>query len=237
MILTESQQQKLTIAGYENYSSNTLGLDSREHCYSEKHFDNFKFPITYQFNSIGYRERPLEEYNKNSVIVIGDSFTLGLGLPHFLTYPAQLEKIINLPVLNFSLNGASNDWIARKLNIIFNYFTPLAVFVHYTFSHRRESNNIDWADDERILSDPTTQDALHDEIDNYKNWSENHIKIKSLIGDLPSAYSFIPNWHTATIDFKDSLVYVPVVDLARDYFHYGEITCFNYAQKYAEYIK
>lgn len=236
MILTESQEWELKVGGYVNYSADTLGLDSREHCYSKSHFDSFNHPISYQFNSIGYRERPFNEYKKDSIIVIGDSFTLGLGLPHALTYPAQLEKLINIPVLNFSLNGASNDWIARKLGIIFKYFNPMAVIVHYTFSHRRESNNLDWFDDERTLSDPTTQDALHDESDNYQNWLNNHNKIKSLIGGLPSAYSFIPDWHTKSIDFIDPIVNVPVVDLARDHFHYGESTCKNFAQKYAEYI-
>ena len=231
MIFTYNQVQELKIDGYINYSSNLLGLDSIDHCFNKPYFTTFPHDVTYQFNSLGYRERNIKLYQKNSIIVIGDSFTVGLGLPKELTYTAQLEKLTSIPVLNFSMNGASNDWMARKLGIILPLFNPTAIIVHYSFSHRRENNELSWADNERTLCDP-----LPDVQENYTNWLVNHNTIKSLVNHIPTYYSFIPNWHTQQINFTDNLVPVQQVDYARDFFHYGKTTCLNLAKQYADRI-
>ena len=231
MILSFDQEQELKIGGYVNYSSTTLGLDSLGHCFSKDHFKNFEYDVTYNFNSLGYRERSVNHYVPSPIIVLGDSFTLGLGLPYNLTYASQLEILSQTQVLNFSLNGASNDWISRKLSIILKYFTPKAIIIHYSFSHRRELDNHAWFDDERTLSD-----THHSNDSNYINWLENHGKIKQLVGTIPTVYSFIPNWHTNKINFTDQLVEVGQIDYARDYFHYGPETCSKLAHLYADRI-
>jgi hypothetical protein len=217
-------QQQLQIGGYINFQSNILGLDSYEHCLSKKIYQNFTHKVDYQFNQLGYRDRNVNEYQTNAVIVIGDSFTVGLGLPVQLTYPAQLEPLIKHQVLNFGLNGASNDWMARKLAVILKYFTPRAVIIHYTFSHRREKNEPNWFDNERTLCDPLPN---HDE--NYLNWLQAHARIQTALGNIPAIYSHIPGWHPGNNSVKQ-------VDLARDGFHYGVVTCANLAEEYADYI-
>lgn len=204
---------ELKVGGYINFNSNTLGLDSKEHCFSKQHYNTFPHEVSYQFNSLGYRDRSVDLYVKDPIIAIGDSFTLGLGLPYELTYPAQLEKRIGHQVLNFSLNGASNDWIARKLGLILNHFAPRAIIIHYTFSHRREANESTWFDDERTLCK-----AVHTVEENYLNWQMNDNLIKQLVKDMPAVYSFIPDWHPN----EPAIV---KIDLARDSFHYGVKTC------------
>ena len=215
---------ELQIGGYVNFKSDTFGIDSYEHCFSKEVFENYPHEISYQFNELGYRERPIDQYKNNAVIVIGDSFTVGLGLPQHLTYPSQLEKLINHQVLNFGLNGASNDWIARKLPVILNNFEPLAVIVHYTFSHRRELNEPSWFDDERTLCDP-----LPNQDENFQNWQLAHNTVQQSLMSTPVIYSHIPNWH-------QGMSAVNQFDFARDNFHYGELTCSSLAHEYADYI-
>lgn len=221
----------LKIGGMIDHYSTTLGLDSREHCFSKTVFDQFPYSISYQFNSLGYRERQPLNFIKDPIIVVGDSFTLGLGLPQDLIYPAQLETLVNHQVLNFSLNGASNDWISRKLQTILKYFSPKAIIVHYSFSHRRELNNPSWFDDERTLCE-----ASHEDKDNLINWQLNHKKIQSITYRIPTVYSFIPQWHSTTMPAIENQISIQSIDFARDNFHYGINTSRLYAERYADYI-
>ena len=225
---------ELKIGGYVGYQASTLGLDSLDQCYSKSLFKNFPHSVSYQFNSLGYRDRDISEYIKNPVIVIGDSFTVGLGLPNEMTYPCLLEKLIHHQVLNFSLNGASNTWISRKLELILKYFSPMAVIVHYTFSARRELDEPTWTDDERTLSEPIYTDQ-----ENYNDWLTNHKKIQALVVDIPTLYSFIPHWHTDVDQVRnlENCIRFTQIDLARDGFHYGVQTSKNLADLFAENIK
>ena len=217
---------QLKVGGYVNYSSSTLGLDSIDQCLDKSYFKKYPYTISYQFNEIGFRDIPISGYLKNSIIVIGDSFTVGLGLPLELTYPKQLEKIVNNQVLNFGLNGASNDWICRKLHTILQYFNPAAIIVHYTFTHRRELDKQDWFDDERTLC---PKDRVN-EIADCENWLQNHSKIKDLTKNIPTIYSSIPNWHHNAN--YDNVIKIPkMLDFARDKFHYGEKTCSAFADE------
>lgn len=217
-------QEELQVGGYVNYQSGTLGIDSYEHCFSKLSYRKYPYSVSYKFNELGYRERSVNDYNPNAIIAIGDSFTVGLGLPVELTYPVQLESLVNHQVLNFGLNGASNDWISRKLPVLLKYFDPMAIIVHYTFSHRRERNEPTWFDDERTICDP-----LPNNEENYTNWLTAHESIQRTVGNIPTIYSHIPKWHPDKSG-------VAQLDYARDNFHYGPITCANLAREYADYI-
>lgn len=234
MNLNSQQQQELSIGGYVGYESDGYGMDTYEKCRNKPGFVNFPHQISYKFNELGYRERPLTEYQKNSIICIGDSFTVGLGLPVEMTYPYRLEKLLNYPVLNFSLDGASNQWIKRKLEIILKYFTPPAIVVHYTFTHRRENNEPTWFDNERTLSEfNPSDDAIKND---YTVWRDCHDYICSL--PIPTVHSCITNWHPRLVSFNDTLNFVELkqIDFARDWFHYGERTCQVFAEDLASKI-
>lgn len=229
MILTSVAESELKIEGYVNLSCKFLSVDSYTRCFNKQFFKSFPYQVNYQFNSLGYRELPVDQYQQDAILIIGDSAITGLGLPFELTVAKQLEQLCGHQVLNFSMCGASNDWIARKLEIILKYFDPRAVFVHYTFSHRRENPRSDWYDNERTLCDPIpTLD------ENYKNWFTNHYKISTILKKIPSYYSFIPMWHTDEIDYHNMLAPVAVIDFARDSFHYGPKTSHNLARTFNE---
>jgi hypothetical protein len=209
-------KQTIGIPYYSNMTCKTLGLDSVEHCFDKTHYNSYP-DVSYSFNELGFRF-DLSTLTKRPILAVGDSFTLGLGVNVEHTWPSVLSRQLNLPVLNFSLNGASNDWIVRKTQDLLEFFDPLAVVVHYTFSHRRERPNIDWYDDERTECEP-----LYNADDNFKNWQKNFRTISAL--NVPAIHSFIPNWHELPVDYvalsKQVVTPVDVVDLARDGFHYG----------------
>jgi len=221
--------QTITIPYYANMVCKTIGLDSLSHCFDKSHYQSYPDDIVYKFNSMGYRD--IEQYVGTEILAIGDSFTLGLGVNVEDTWPAQLSKLLNYPVLNFSLNGASNDWIARRSTELLDFFKPAALIVHYTFSHRRERPFLDWHDDERTECEPIYTDEQ-----NLTNWQENFKKINKL--EVPVVHSFIPNWHTSPSYCSDPNVVMPTlqVDYARDRFHYGPVTHLQLAKQLANVI-
>lgn len=212
--------QTVKIPYYSNMRCSTLGLDSEEHCFDRKFFNQFG-PVDYQFNEIGYRTESVTKFTGSEILAIGDSFTLGLGVNYQDTWPVQLSKLINYPVLNFSLNGGSNDWMARKTAQLLRWFKPRAVVVHYTFSHRRECNNSDWFDDERTECEP-----LYSDLENLQNWRSAFDYFSGLA--IPVVHSFITDWHPEYVSYQElgTNVICPItkIDLARDSFHYGANT-------------
>jgi hypothetical protein len=224
MYQSRTLAQTISIPYYANRVCSILGLDSPEHCLDKNHYKSYPNDIVYKFNSMGYRES--EQYTGNEILAIGDSFTLGLGVNIEDTWPAQLSKILNYPVLNFSLNGASNDWIARRSTELLDFFNPRALIVHYTFSHRRERPFTDWHDDERTECEP-----IYTNEQNLTNWQNNFEKINQL--PVPVVHSFIPNWHANPVDYSVSNVVLPFkqIDYARDGFHYGPSTHAQLAKK------
>jgi len=226
MLHSRELLQTLKIPNYANLTCDSLGLDSQEHCYNIEHFK--KHNVRYHFNELGYRTVPVDQFVGNEILALGDSFTLGLGVNYNHTWPAQLGKMINYPVLNFSLNGASNNWIARKTQQLLTWFTPRAIVVHYTFTHRRERAEPNWSDDERTECDPYYSDA-----ENLQDW---HIAFEYFNGlSIPVVHSFITDWHPNDIDYSilGTNVIPPVkkIDLARDSFHYGPKTNRALAEK------
>ena len=128
--------KSIIIPFYANVQCNELGHDSKEHCFDQTHYKNFG-PVSYQFNELGYRTQPISQFTGNEILAIGDSFTLGLGVNVGQRWTEYLASNINYPVLNFSLNGASNDWMTRRTKELLEYFSTLSVIIHYSFSHRR----------------------------------------------------------------------------------------------------
>jgi hypothetical protein len=143
------------------------GIDSLERCQNQQHFLNYPHPIVYQYNSRGFRDtewpESLDEL-KNAIWCVGDSFTVGIGQPFDHTWPQLLSKTINKRTINVSMDGASNDWIARKVRRIVDVIDPVAIIILWSYTHRSELEQ-DNLDDEqrRLFSSRRTldQDNLH----------------------------------------------------------------------------
>ena len=218
MYLSYTLSQTVKIPYYADLKCKTLGIDSLDHCIDKTHYKNYPHEIDYKFNEIGYRCRPVNQYLGNEILAIGDSFTLGLGVNQKDCWSSQLEYLLDYPVLNFSLNGASNDWMSRKIKDLLTIFKPKCIIVHYSFSHRREKTKTDWHDDERTECDP-----LYSSKENLDNWRMNFNTIESY--GIPVIHSFITNWHDQPVDYSQlpGIVVLPIAikDFARDGFHYG----------------
>jgi hypothetical protein len=211
-----------------NFTATQIGLDSIKECKNLEWFNNYPYAITYNYNSRGFRDCEWPIDLKNSIWCIGDSFTLGLGVPYEHTWPYLLSTEVSQSVINVSLNGASNDWISRMSRLIKKEINPYAIIHQWSYIHRREliGNVQSWFD-----NNTTTEEDV-----------ENFIKnIKSTVDDN-NIHSFVPLFEPPYDHAKNRLEKEAIsnviydnnqLDYARDYHHYDIIT----AKKYVEYYK
>lgn len=218
-------QQQISIPYYVNMQTTYLGLDSKEHCFDQSLFNRHP-TVYYSFNEVGFRTHPVDKFQRNAILALGDSFTLGLGSNIEDRYTDIIEQKLSHQVLNFSLNGASNSWISRKLEQLLKVFDPKAIIIHYTFSHRRERPELDWQDDERTECEPRYSSQ-----ENYQDWHRNFDKIRHLASGAKLVHSFIPNWHDSKVDYAGMMPPIIQTDYARDGFHYGPKTQLALAEK------
>lgn len=119
------------------------GLDSYEKCLDKKHFMSYPWKVIYNYNSRGFRDSEWPEKLtelKNSIWCIGDSFTVGLGSPLRNTWSHILSEKTGCRTINVSMDGASNNWISRQTNLIYDEIVPKTMVVCWSFLHRREKN-------------------------------------------------------------------------------------------------
>lgn len=114
------------------------GIDSPESCLDIVRFRGYPHRFDYQYNSRGFRDREWPEDLQTAIWCIGDSFTVGLGAPVEHSWPRQLELTTDLPTINISMDGASNDWIAKKALRVLDAIQPQTVVVQWSYLHRRE---------------------------------------------------------------------------------------------------
>lgn len=219
---TKFVEEHINIPYYAGLHTDALGMDHRKHCTNTLMFDRHP-AVTYEFNEVGFRTHRVDQIQSDAILVLGDSFTLGLGVNTSDRYTDMLEQQLSHQTLNFSLNGASNDWIARTLPKLLKLFCPRAIVIHYTFSHRRERPQPDWYDDERTECEP-----FYSAAENFNNWMINFNLICQAAGNTKLIHSFIPGWHDQEIDYsllgKNTIPPLPILDHARDSFHYGPNT-------------
>ena len=103
---------------------------------------NYLFPVSYKFNSRGYRdaEWPPFEQLSQAIWCFGDSFTVGIGAPYPHIWPQRLEYKTKTRTINVSMSGASNEWMYRKMQLVLQEIQPQTMVVQWTFPHRREKS-------------------------------------------------------------------------------------------------
>jgi len=131
------------------------GIDSIENCLDKTHFKNYPYKVEYSHNSRGFRDAEwpdsVEEL-KNAIWCIGDSFTVGVGSPLAHTWPYLLQQQTGRRCINVSMDGASNEWIARKTQSIINEVAPANIVIMWSYTNRREHKDILLSDERRRLS-------------------------------------------------------------------------------------
>lgn len=77
--------------------------------------------ITYNINSKGFRGKEFKKIKeKKRIIAFGGSTTMGVEFPDDMTYPAQLEKILNKNNLNYEVINMGFE--SKSLNFIKSLF-------------------------------------------------------------------------------------------------------------------
>jgi len=228
----------------------TCGIDSLEHCRDIAYYKMYSKSVIYSYNSFGYRDEEWPKDLTNSIWCVGDSFTVGLGQPYDETWVKLVEKKTGKRTINVSMNGASNDWIARRVQSIIDSFNPRVILIQWSYCHRRENANTTLSDEDRKIHFIAATGGREDFADmqqlDKQNCIENILKINS----QPSTqiiHSFIPKFaRSDDAEFiyneltKHNINFFPeqpVVDLARDSHHYDILTATNYANLYLNNLK
>jgi len=167
--------------------------DDPKHCYDKEHFKSYPYGVDYVHNSRGFRDGEWPESIKdlkNSIWCIGDSFTVGLGSPYKHIWPQQLGLLTNTRTINVSMDGASNQWIARMTEYIVNEIDPAHIVIMWSYTSRRELNNDLLTDEQRRFPvDPTRIATAEDDWNNF-------LDCKQRVNNITSALHFtIPGFH------------------------------------------
>lgn len=218
--------ESLKIENFAYHRSATSGLDTYQYCRNKKHFNEFPYQVFYKFNSRGFRDEEWPTENLDEAIwCIGDSFTTGLGSPYEHMWTQVLQKKTNRRTINVSMDGASNNWIARKALAVFREVKPKDVVIMWSYFHRREIGNKMLDDVQRRIK-VRELETMEDDIWNFEwcfNAVENNKKDSNVI------YFTVPkplqkNTGLYTRDAKNFLGEIEVLDYARDYHHFDIIT-------------
>lgn len=113
-------------------------MDSIEHCFDVRHFQNYPFDIEYRYNSRGFRDSEWPDDLTDTIWCMGDSFTVGVGQPFAHIWPQVLSKHSHKRTINFSMDGASNNWIARRTLDIIRMVDPKNIVIMWSYVERRE---------------------------------------------------------------------------------------------------
>lgn len=214
------------IASLSNTNLKFTGADSVEDCQDKTHFLNYPYEISYNYNSRGFRDDEWPADIEDCIWCFGDSYTVGIGQPYKNIWPKLLETQTGKRTICVSMDGASNNWISRKILELVNTARPEIIVVQWSFIHRRESL-LDKADEDRIVwyrENSTDEDDIQNTLDCIKA-----VESKCTSVGIKLIHSFIPEFMKdqgrgmmLSDLFKIVKYCVPVfrLDYARDGIHY-----------------
>lgn len=173
--------------------------------------------IKYTFNSHGFRS---EEFsNDDSVMFLGCSMTVGIGLPVEDTWAYQVAKAVNLKCFNLSIGGAGPDTAFRLANHYIPQIKPKLVVYLDPPPGRFSLLSANGEIYSFITGNFTSIDPMFRRY--YEHWIslEENITLNSLKHKL--AIQAICREHNIKCVVGDSYTDMPFVDYARDLIHAG----------------
>lgn len=175
-------------------------------------------PITYKFNSHGFRADEFDSTGSN-VVFIGCSHTMGTGLPVESTWAYQVSAELKLKNYNLGVGGASNDTAFRLAHYWIDQLKPKLV-VFLSAERTRFELHID--DDQLYdlsvwpigfpIVDTFMQSWHSNDTNSNMNYFKNSLAIKQICSDRGIKY------------IQEEVSTVKTMDRARDLQHHGEIT-------------
>jgi hypothetical protein len=228
-----------------NLSLEYSGMDSPNGALDKKHFDSYKKPVWYNYNSRGFRDNEWPSNLSDVIWCIGDSFTVGLGQPFEETWVQQLNNYYK--AVNISMDGASNEWMVRKAKYIIDNVRPKNIIIQWSHCHRRERPNQSLSDMARRRHYVHT-DGLYDDLKNHFNCMR---EIEQYKNNSNIIHSWIPDhciddednnfiskiFNRYYIELECQVLDNTRLDLARDGYHYDVLTAKRYVKHYLELLK
>jgi hypothetical protein len=225
---------------YANKTLDWLPSDTRdrffEHhktrCHDLKKYDWVDRSFTYKFNSHGFR---CEEFSDDpTLMVLGCSNTVGIGLPVESIWPELVSKKLDLKCANLGIGGGSLDTTFRLCHGYIDIVKPKIVILLTPPSPRSELfvnnttvNNLGtWILDQNFNKIDTIKNEffktwINSEYNSYFNEQKNILAINQMCTERN--IKFI-NMHA------DDLVF-PNHGFARDLLHKGEQNHYFFAKK------
>jgi hypothetical protein len=203
---------------YANQELDWLPMDT-ESLYKENlknkydllHYHNWidnKF--TYKFNSAGFRSDEFEE-NKSSIVFLGCSMTVGIGVPYENTWSKIVSEELNLKCYNFGIGGSSNDTAFRYAYTWLGKIKPSICVFCQTFSDRIEI----WQDGKIISNIAEEHPKFY-----LGTWQSTSLN-KEILAEK-NCLSIQHLCHRYNIKFVHASVHdIEFLDLARDLAHPG----------------
>jgi hypothetical protein len=138
---------KLFLPQLCNQKFDYFGIDCLDLCLDKQLFTQWPHVIDYGYNSRGFRDNEWpQELGSDTIWCLGDSFTVGLGSCFSHTWPQTLSRHSQHRVVNISMDGASNQWIARNVCDVYDLARPDNIVIMWSYLHRREKHNFDSSD-------------------------------------------------------------------------------------------
>jgi hypothetical protein len=181
-----------------------------EYNWVDRHF-------TYRFNSHGFRSD--EFSNDDSVMFLGCSMTVGIGLPLEDTWAYQVAKTLNLKCFNLSIGGSGPDTAFRLANHYIPQIKPKLVVYLEPPPGRFSLLSANGEFYQFITGNLNFIDPMFRKY--YEHWIslEENLTLNSLKHKL--AIQAICQEHNIKFVFGNSYTDMPFVDYARDLIHAG----------------
>jgi len=164
--------------------------------------------FTYKFNSQGFR---CDEFtNSPSIVFLGCSITVGIGIPVETTWASLVSNQLNLSCYNLGIGGSSNNTAFRLAHIWLKKIKPKVVVFCQTYPERLEVFN-----ENGIISNIASDcgEFYNHWLSNENNSALNQIKNRLAIQQLCNSFD-IKFVHTSVHNFE-------FIDQARDLAHPG----------------
>jgi hypothetical protein len=206
----------------QNYNKNCTALGNTWEYYNKK--------ISYVFNEWGFRTKTFDSVDwKNSVVVFGCSNTSGTGLAEEDTVTVQLEKLLNMPVINLGISGSAVDLAAVNSLILHeNYPRPKAV-VHLWTQLNRYSDFNSFKTNKVFHYTPNTK--TYDVKLNWAERSKFYILADRALWKNQLPY-YEASWFEGSAEIRN-IEFLKTFDRARDLAHPGSISARSAAEKIA----
>jgi len=173
------------------------GIDHPDLSADPARFAQYPHKVEYHFNSRGFRDQewPNDLTNlKHSTWCLGDSFTVGMGCAIEHTWPQILQTNTGIRTINVSMDGASNEWIARHACQILHQVRPVNMIIMWSYVHRRESDRSGSDEDRRI---PYSRASEQQDLENFQQCLQTVDHVRGTTNVINAA---VPGYRPYTVD-------------------------------------